>query len=186
MAYTATAFPMLGVMPVPADFKYGDVLMRGRPRHEKWDRFSLKHPPMTAAKWAKIFSPFDALTGFDERIAEKEAVYEGRSELSDDERAEVDRRLAVLHNLTWNARMARANRVTVSVEFFVPCGDGHHFAYRTGAGTYETVTGTVQRVEAELLRLQTENGGKAIRFCDIRKIGNETGIFEAEWETETP
>ena len=74
---------------MPANFKYTDVLRRGRPRHEKWDSFSLRHPPMSAAHWAKIFSPFDALDGFDERIAEKEVLYESRIELCDDDQADA-------------------------------------------------------------------------------------------------
>ena len=64
----------IGSMPMPVGFKYKDIFLRGRPRHTKWDTFSLKHPPMPASRWAKIFSPFDALEGFDERIAEKEVL----------------------------------------------------------------------------------------------------------------
>ena len=61
----------LGFMTMPPDFKYADVYRKGRPVHGDWDPFSLKHPPMPAAKWAKIFSPFDALRGFTELIAEQ-------------------------------------------------------------------------------------------------------------------
>ena len=91
----STAYPTIGLMPMPANFKYTDVLRRGRPHHEKWDSFSLRHPPMSATHWAKIFSPFDALEGFDERIAEKEVLYESRIELCDDDQAELDRRLNI-------------------------------------------------------------------------------------------
>ena len=76
MAYKYKAYPLLGKMAMPANFKYLDVLRRGRPIHEKWDSFSLRHPPMSAARWAKIFSPFDALDGFNERIAETEKMHE--------------------------------------------------------------------------------------------------------------
>ena len=64
----------LGAMQMPAGFKYRDIFMRGRPRHEKYDSFYIKHPPMPASRWAKIFAPFDALYGFDERIASKKVV----------------------------------------------------------------------------------------------------------------
>ena len=52
---------MVGYMQMPLNFKYKDVFLKGRPEHERWDSFLIKHPPMPAAKWAKIFSPFDAL-----------------------------------------------------------------------------------------------------------------------------
>ena len=182
MASTATVYPMIGIIPMPANFKYLDVLRRGRPRHEKWDSFTMRHPPMPVARWAKIFSPFDALAGFDERIAEKEIVYEGRTELCDDDQAELDRRLGILHNLTWNSRMARANRVMVSVEYFVPCSDENHFAFRMAAGKYETAVGMVLRVDTDSLRLRTESCERSIPFCDIRKIRTDSGIFDTEWE----
>jgi len=186
MAYTAAAYPLIGSMAMPANFKYKDAVRQGRPRHEKWDSFSLKHPPMTAAHWAKIFSPFDALDGFDERIAEKETLYECRTELLEDDRNELNRRLDILHNLTWNGRMARANHVMVDVTYFVPCTDENHFAFQISAGNYETVNGMVLRVDMDSLRLRTENSELNIRFGDIREISNNTGIFETEWENESP
>ena len=63
----------LGDMAMPADFRYRAVFLRGKPQHEKTDAFSIRHPPMPAGHWAKIFSPFDALKGFQEALAAKEA-----------------------------------------------------------------------------------------------------------------
>ena len=60
-----------GAMSMHSDFKYKTAALRGMPRHNKFDDFSVKHPPMSPARWAKIFAPFDALKGFDEVIAEK-------------------------------------------------------------------------------------------------------------------
>ena len=60
-----TVYPTVGSMAMPVNFKYEDALRKGRPIHEKWDEFWMKHPPMPASRWAKIFSPFDALAGFD-------------------------------------------------------------------------------------------------------------------------
>ena len=183
---TSTAYPLIGIMPMPANFKYTDVLERGRPRHEKWDSFMLKHPPMTTAHWAKIFSPFDALDGFDERIAEKEVVYEARTELCDDDQAELDRRLNILHNLTLNSRMARANRVMVSVVYFVPCSDKNHYAFNIATGKYETAAGMVLRVDSDSIRLRTDGGDMRIAFSDIREIRTESEIFDEMWEEESP
>ena len=53
----------IGVMPMPADFKYAEVMRRGKPQHERFDPFSIKHPKMDHGKRAKIFAPFDALRG---------------------------------------------------------------------------------------------------------------------------
>ncbi len=64
----------LGAMSMPSDFKYRDIFLRGRPVHGSQDRFLLKHPPMPASRWAKIFAPFDALRGFDEAIAFEEEI----------------------------------------------------------------------------------------------------------------
>ena len=71
---TAAAFPPVGTMAMPADFKYRDVFLRGRPRHRKNDCFLLRHPPMPSSRWAKIFAPFDALKGFREALAAQEAA----------------------------------------------------------------------------------------------------------------
>ena len=57
----AKMYPMIGAMQMPAGFKYKEILRRGRPSHEKWDSFFIKHPPMAPSRWAKIFAPFDAL-----------------------------------------------------------------------------------------------------------------------------
>jgi len=59
----------IGDIPMPADFRYRNILLRGRPKHEKTDSFRLRHPSMDIGKRAKIFAPFDALKGFDEAIA---------------------------------------------------------------------------------------------------------------------
>lgn len=68
--------PPVGFMQMPPDFKYADVYRKGRPVHGDWDAFSLKHPPMPVSRWAKIFSPFDALRGFTDLIRGQNAAPE--------------------------------------------------------------------------------------------------------------
>lgn len=167
---TNTVYPTVGSMAMPVNFKYRDVLERGRPIHEKWDDFRMKHPPMPAGRWAKIFSPFDALAGFDEAIRSKEELYVPRVELDEDERSDLNHTLTQLHDLTWNSRMARANHVVVSVTFFVPCGDRNNSAFHIGAGKYETLTGAVLRAEENTLLLQTDSGRRGVSFDAIREI----------------
>ena len=165
-----TVYPTVGSMAMPVNFKYEDALRKGRPIHEKWDEFWMKHPPMPASRWAKIFSPFDALAGFDEAIKSKEELYVQRIELDEEERAKLNRTISVLHDLTWNSRMARVNRVVVSVTFFVPCADRNNSAFCLGKGKYETVTGVVLCVEENALLLRTNAGKRSISFDDIREI----------------
>ena len=162
----------LGYMPMPVNFKYSAVALHGRPQHQKFDPFWCKHPSMPASRWAKIFSPFDALKGFNGAIAAKETQYVYKRELAPDDVAELDRILDHLHNLTWNGRMARANNVQAAVTYFVPCQDTDNFAYGN-AGSYVTVTGTVLRVDAEVektITLMTETGKKVIAFDDLAEI----------------
>ena len=48
--------------------KYKKAFELGKPEHFPYDSFSIKHPPMDLTRRAKIFSPFDALKGFNEEI----------------------------------------------------------------------------------------------------------------------
>ena len=132
-------YPMIGAMQMPAGFKYKEILRRGRPSHEKWDSFFIKHPPMAPSRWAKIFAPFDALDGFDERIRAKEEAYTERKELDEGEKEELNRKLCYLHTLTMNGRLARQNRPTVAITYFSPCTDIENDWYGCG-GQYKTIT----------------------------------------------
>ena len=56
--------------------RYKKVYERGKPKHSPYDDFSIKHPAMDLSRRAKIFSPFDALKGFNEEIASTEQSFE--------------------------------------------------------------------------------------------------------------
>lgn len=162
---------MIGAMSMPANFQYKDVFLKGYPQHEKYDSFRMKHPAMDCGKRAKIFSPFDALKGFDEAVAAKEVLYEYKRELSDNEKDELNRRLTVLQNLTFNGRIARANRVKVSITYYVPCADKENFAYGY-RGQYVTVTGTVWNVDTAVEKSILVDKTR-ISFSDIVEISSE-------------
>ena len=70
---------------------------------------------MDVGRRAKIFSPFDALKGFNEAIASKDILYRDRIELNEADQNELDHRLQILKGMTYNGRMARANRIKVTV-----------------------------------------------------------------------
>ena len=113
----------IGVMPMPAGFKYRDVLLKGKPRHDRYDSFRIRHPEMSPGKRAKLFAPFDALRGFDFAILMKNEIYTDKAGLSPEDQEELDRRFSILHKLTYNSRMARANRVRVMVTYYEACSD---------------------------------------------------------------
>lgn len=168
----ATTMPILGYMPVPLNFKYMDAFLKGRPKHEKFDAFWRKHPTMDTGHRAKIFAPFDALKGFDENISSKEVQYMDKADLDEDEQRELNHQLAILHGYTYNGRMARTNRVFITVKYFVPCVDEYNYAFDLGQGRYETAYGMVLNVDEvrETLRLRTEIGEATIDFSDILSI----------------
>ena len=78
----------IGDFPMPEDFRYKDVYLKGKPQHSKTDPFRLRHPSMDVRKRAKIFAPFDALKGFSEAVAAKDVLYEERITLSQEDQEE--------------------------------------------------------------------------------------------------
>ena len=163
----AIGYHSIGYMPMPANFKYKEVFLRGRPRHEKYDSFYLKHPPMPVSRWAKIFSPFAALEGFDECIGSKRVQYSSQRELSEADKAELDKALSILRSLTHNGKAARENRPGISVTYFIPCRDVHSEWYGKG-GSYETISGICWKVD-DVCRTVTVDE-LTISFDDIAEI----------------
>lgn len=173
----------IGVMAMPADFRYRDVFLKGKPQHDRFDLFRIRHPSMDVGRRAKIFSPFDALKGFNEAIASKDVLYRERVELSGEDRTELDRRLRILKGLTYNGNMARKNRVKITVLFYVPCPDEHNEAFGI-RGRYRKITGicwNVDEIYGSILVDKTR-----ISFDDILRIGNADGVFQKDWSTEYP
>lgn len=137
---------------------YADILPLSRP--------SSKHPKMDLTHRAKIFSPYDALRGFDEEIAstgEKSGRIE-RIDLSDEQKAELS---ALLLQVKKGARL--------EVRYFASDPDG--------LGKYKTAEGTVTKVDPfsrtlEILEKAADAaGGKMeksspilIRFEDLSSL----------------
>lgn len=70
---------------------------------------SQRHPQMPREKRAAQFSPFAALTGYDDALAESTRPLVQRIELSDDEKEQLDRKLQELM-----ARVQEHPQVTVT------------------------------------------------------------------------
>lgn len=165
------------IAQMPPDWRYREVFLHGRPRHDQDDRFSIKHPNMPPGHRAIIFAPFAALRGFSEAVSAKETGYVKRRELGGDDLRELNRQLDILHNLTYTGRMARENRVIVTVTYFVPCQDVNHDAFGV-AGQYETLTGVCWNVDPDISRT-IRVGNSVIAFENISKIESKGDYFSA-------
>ncbi len=169
----------IGAMPIPAGFRYLDVFLKGKPQHDRYDSFRLKHPLMPCGRRAKLFAPFDALRGFDFAILMKNELYTDKVIPSPETQEELDRRLSILHKLTYNSRMARANQVKVSVTYYEACNDVNHEAYGR-QGQYKTVNGICLNVDAEVTKSVLVDGMR-IPMDNILKIESPVDIFKRTW-----
>lgn len=133
--------------------KYGNIIFLERPVHNG-DIFSRRHPKMTNR--AKIFAPFAALIGFDDRVKRKEIDYTARRELAEGETVKLN---AVLN------RLARGDRV--KVRYFELCSDHENDAFGR-LGLYKTASGCVRWVDAVGQVLYLED--KAIGFSDLYRL----------------
>ena len=158
----------------PAVARYGNIIFRDGPVHDG-DVFSRKHPKMSQQNRAKLFAPFAALVGFDERVRKKEINYVPKHELDADEEWELNQQLYRLHCLTTNSRLARANMVCVSIEYFSVCTDDENDTYLV-KGQYKTITGIVLKVDQTEQRITIRSGAdtEVISFADIYRIFKPT------------
>ena len=172
--------PSIGYTPIPHGFPYLSVYLRGRPRHEKFDDFWRKHPPMSPARRAKIFAPFDALNGFDEAVRSKNVLYCEKRALSDGEKEKLDRKLSALYSLVYNSNTARMNSVKVSVEYFTPCTDIHNEAFGK-RGSYVSTTGICRKIdpfEAHTITVDDH----VIPLDDVADITGDAGVFDFSYD----
>ncbi len=127
--------------------EYADIIDRAHPVSEK-------HPPMSRLNRAAQFSPFAALTGYDDLIRESERETDARTELDEGSLEALDRRL------TWLLRHPGAPEAEFT--YFIPDG-------KKSGGAYVTVTGRPQRYDP-LSRSVTLSGGEVLFIDDVRAI----------------
>lgn len=144
--------------------RYADIIMLDGPKD---NLFLRKHPVMTRLNRAKIFAPFDALSGFDRFIRSKEITYVPRMIPDPEEQHLINRKLLFLHNLTLNSRFARKNQIRVTVVRFSVCTDPNAEAFGR-LGLYESITGIVWNVSAVTQTIKV--GSVLIPFSDICQI----------------
>ena len=119
---------------------YQDML--DMPRH-----VSRRHPQMSLSARAAQFSPFAALTGYEDVIAETGRHTESRIYLSDDEKLSI------------NDAIKDSVGKGISLVCFVP-------DERKDGGSYEKAEGTLRRIDPESGVLVLDDG-RRIRIDDI-------------------
>ena len=148
-----------------ASEKYADIINLPGPTHDAL--FLRRHPRMPPSQRAKIFSPFAALSGFEQAVRNKEVAYEPRRDLDPEEREALSLRLRRLAQLARNGKAVRENPTTVVVEYFQVCTDPWNDAYGR-EGLYKTTTGLLRRVDP--VNQQIVIGDDVIPFSDIYRI----------------
>ena len=106
--------------------RYEEIIGRGR-------RYSPKHPPMPNRERAVQFAPFAALDGHEDALQETARVTEHETELTEEEKAALDRGLQALRE-----RLGEQPEVTVG--YFKP-------DERKAGGAYLTKTARLKRIE---------------------------------------
>ena len=131
-----------------SDHSYDDII--NLPHH-----VSKNHRPMSLSDRAAQFAPFAALTGYDAEIKETARLTEERSELSEAEKEEISTDLQVLQSGINTHPQAV---ITYFVEDLLKQG-----------GSYETVFGTVKKIDEQRHLLLMEDG-TGIFFENITHI----------------
>lgn len=166
---------------VSLQFPYLQALFQQRPRH-RMDEFEFRHPPMEREKRAKIFAPYDALDGYSDSVKKKNTEYVDKIFLDEGQKAELNRRLSVLHSLTRTARLAKQNRVIVTATYYVPCADERSFSYEV-KGQYQSVTGVARKVDGDLTRTLTVDD-TVVPFDDLLSLEAENEALFRECPAE--
>ena len=134
---------------MPENFKYREVILKGKPRHSADDPFLIRHPKMDLARRAKLFAPFDALRGFSAAVIAKDERYEARKEMDAEILEDLNQKISLLCELTATKKLAHNNNVQVSVTYFETCSDTNSEAFETD-GKYLTVTGICMHVDPDV------------------------------------
>jgi len=134
---------------------YDDII--NHPHH-----VSRNHPQMSMHDRAAQFSPFAALTGYEDAVGETARLTEQRRELDEQESAELNRRLSFLASKL-------DEHPEVTIEYFVPDD-------RKAGGSYVTISGVVEKIFS-VERIIAMSDGKVIRIADVLSLDGK--IFES-------
>ncbi len=116
---------------------------------------SKTHPHMSLADRAAQFSPFAALTGYEEAIKEAGRIVDEKSELSEEEKEEINRKLNYLNE-------HKKENIQITITYFLK-------DMKKNGGSYRQITSNLKRLdEIEKTILLADN--TILRIDDIRKI----------------
>lgn len=127
--------------------QYGDIIDLEHP-------VSKRHTPMPRLSRAAQFSPFAALVGYDDLVAESARLTDSAIDITEDVRTDLDSRLAAL------LRETPPRRATFT--FFVPDA-------KKAGGSYETVTGFIRKHDP-VAQTITLDDRRVIQVKDIVEI----------------
>ena len=132
-------------MQTEARKKYGDII--DLPHY-----VDPNHPQMTRLNRAAQFSPFSALTGYEDLIAEAARETDGRAQLDESEKEEIEKRINALLNAQTEA------------VFNVFVADA-----KKAGGKYETAHGRIQKYDP-LNKTLLLDSGKTVFIEDIAEV----------------
>lgn len=137
---------------------YEDIL--NLPHH-----VSKTRPQMSMLDRAAQFSPFAALTGYDDAIKETGRLTDEKIEMDEDRKAALDMKQAYLIEMI-------DEQPEISITYFLPDA-------KKSGGAYVTMTGNLKRFD-EYERLLILTDGKKIPMDDIADIESDLfrGMFE--------
>lgn len=130
---------------------YEDIIDKDRPVS--------KRARMSVADRAKIFSPFAALKGFEEAIEKKNIIIKPRTELSEEEKEELDVRFNKIEEM-----LNKGEHPIVTVIYFIKARD-------TEEDICLQKTGIVAKVNIESRYIQIVD--EKISFEDLYSISGE-------------
>ena len=122
---------------------------------------SVTRPHMSLYDRAAQFSPFAALTGYDDAVKETARLTDTKAELDEYEKAAINERLNRIQD-TFDVQPE------VSITYFLP-------DKKKSGGAYITVTGCVKKVD-EYEHVVVMRNGTKVHIDDIAEIDGE--IFE--------
>ena len=131
-----------------AKIEYADIIDRSH-------HVSRKRAPMSPLARAAQFSPFAALTGYDDLIAESARWTQERSELDESEKERLDRVLRFLFQ----------TGAPADITWFIPDA-------RKRGGAYRTERGTIDRYDG-MKRSITLSNGQTIPIDEISDIASD-------------
>lgn len=129
-------------------FPYEDIV--NLPPH-----ISKKHPQPTMMERAARFTPFAAITGYEEMVLEEARVTERRIDLDESSLALLNEKLKRIQETLGNGR-------EVTITYFEP-------DKKKAGGAYLSITGTVKRIDG-YERVVVMSDGKTIPIDEIFEI----------------